>query len=761
MPGQSNATRRSIARPREATALFRSTMQFARNPLALAVMTALGASPTFAADVNWVTDGDGNWAAASNWSSNPLLPGSADDVTLDVSGDTRRTATINTAVSISSLASQENLILAAGGGRARTRRTHAAPTRSAAPARRGLFQPRHRQRLTYHRAHGQGAHDGDFSLARRREPHPSHHRRATRRPVVSTQPNTAPDIARLVEIELTRNYLELIPAAIVTHLVGAALMLWPMQAGTPGTGWYVLYLMLNAARMLAWGLYRRNPRWSARPEAWVERQAFGLAGSGLMWGIAPWLFFANAPGMGQIYIFATIVVMAVGTTVVNAPFPRTRLAFALPALTLGAGRALQEGGAQYNAIGAVLLCSIPVVIYLGLQWGRMLRESISIRHEKTALVAELTQQKAAAEQANVARSEFFAAANHDLRQPVHALGLYAAALRDAEYGRSSAVLADKISESVEALEALFDQLLDIARIDSGGVTVEQRHFQLQSVFTRLEALYRLTAEQVGARLRFVPTDKVVMTDPALLERILSNLVANALRFAAGRAVLVGARQRGAHVIIEVRDAGPGIAPADQPRIFDEFVQLENPERNRHKGLGLGLATVRRLAGLLALEVAVVSAPARGSIFRVVVATGERAAIAPEAPNTTHAPRDVLTGRRFLVIEDEESVRDAMTRLFDSWGCESLLVSSAQQAIALNGMRPHAVIADFRLRSGETGIAAIAAVRAHYGAELPALLVTGDARAETLAAAQDAGCPLLTKPVRAARLRSALAHLLRA
>ena len=144
----------------------------------------------------------------------------------------------------------------------------------------------------------------------------------------------------------------------------------------------------------------------------------------------------------------------------------------------------------------------------------------------------------------------------------------------------------------------------------------------------------------------------------------------------------------------------------------------------------------------------------------MVASGERNAIAPEAPNPTHAPRDVLAGRRFLVIEDEDSVRDAMTRLFDSWGCESLLVSSAQQAIALNGARPHAVIADFRLRSGETGIAAIAAVRAHYGGELPALLVTGDARAETLAAAQDAGCPLLTKPVRAARLRSALAQLLR-
>lgn len=123
---------------------------------------------------------------------------------------------------------------------------------------------------------------------------------------MSAPPNTEPDIARLVEIELTRNYLELIPAAIVTHLVGAALMLWPMQAGPHGTAWYALYLLLNAARMLAWGLYRRHPLWTVRPEVWVKCQAFGLAGSGLMWGIAPWLFFANAPHMGQIYIFATI-----------------------------------------------------------------------------------------------------------------------------------------------------------------------------------------------------------------------------------------------------------------------------------------------------------------------------------------------------------------------------------------------------------------------------------------------------------------------
>lgn len=572
---------------------------------------------------------------------------------------------------------------------------------------------------------------------------------------------TTPALARLIEIQLVRDYLALIPAAVFTHLVGAVLMLWPLQAAGHGRAWFGSYLLLNALRMMAWGLYRSDENWRDRPLVWVRHQAVGLVASGLMWGAAPWLFLAGAPPLGQIYVFATIVVMAVGTTVVNAPFLNARLAFALPALTLGAARALVEGGAQYEAIGAVLLCSIPVVAYLGAQWGGMLRASVRMRHENTALVEELRRQKAAAERAIVARSEFFAAANHDLRQPVHALGLYAAALRDADKGRRSAALAEKIGESVDALESLFDELLDIARIDSGGVHAMPRDFRLQQVFARLEAAYRPTAEQAAVRLRFARTRRVVMTDPLLLERILSNLVANALRFAPGAVVLVGARQRGAHIAIEVRDGGPGIAESDQARVFDEFTQLGNPERDRRKGLGLGLATVKRLARLLDLPLELESATGQGSIFRVLVPAGDEASVAINAPSPAQSPpQDRLRGCRVLVVDDEEAVRDAMLALFASWQCECICVRSAAEAVqrAVEDA-PDVLIVDYRLPGAANGLAVIAELRVHFARQVPALLITGDARDEVLRAARTVGLPILTKPVRAARLRAVLAHLL--
>ncbi|MBK8960487.1 MAG: hybrid sensor histidine kinase/response regulator [Proteobacteria bacterium] len=570
----------------------------------------------------------------------------------------------------------------------------------------------------------------------------------------------APPLARLVETQLARDYLALIPAALVTHLVGAALMLWPLAAGARGARWYAAYLLLNALRMLAWGLYRRDARWQTRPSYWVRHQALGLFCSGLLWGAAPWLFLAQAPALGQIYVFATIVVMAIGTTVVNAPFQLARLAFAVPALTLGASRAFVEGGAQYEAIGAVLLCSLPVVIFLGAQWGGMLAASVRMRHENTTLVEELSKQKAAAERAIVARSEFFAAANHDLRQPVHALGLYAAALRDADKGRRSAALAEKIGESVDALESLFDELLDIARIDSGGVLALPRDFRLQQVFDRLSAAYRPTAEQDAIRLRFARTRRVAATDPLLLERILSNLVANALRFAPGAAVLVGARQRGTHIAIEVRDRGAGIAAADQARIFDEFIQLANPERDRRQGLGLGLATVKRLAELLDLPLELDSAAGHGSTFRVLVPSGNEAAVADSDPVVSPiAPQDRLRGCRVLVVDDEEAVRDAMTELFQHWQCECISVRSGAEAEQLAGKPPDALIVDYRLPGTASGLQVIETLRSRYGSPIPALLITGDARDEVLRAARAAGLPVLTKPVRAARLRAVLAHLL--
>ncbi len=570
----------------------------------------------------------------------------------------------------------------------------------------------------------------------------------------------SPTVYARIEAELAHNYLGYTPATLLIHLIGAVLMLWPMQAGTGALIWLGCNVACQALRFVGWWRYQRRSEDEDAPLRAVNYQALGLFADGMMWGLAPWVFFATAPPLGQIYVFATIVVMAIGTTMINAPFARARLAFCLPALVLGGVRALHVEGTQFTAIGIVLIVSIPVVIYYGAYWGELLRSSIAMRHENRALIAELTVQKAATERASIAKSQFFAAANHDLRQPIHALGLYASALRDAEQGREGAALATKIIENVDVLESLFDELLDIAKLDAGAVTASPHDFMLAPVFARLAALYGLAAERNGVRLRFARTRRALHTDPALLERILSNLISNAIRFTPGGAVLIGARRRGDQVAIEVRDSGMGIPAEAHAHIFDEFAQLNNPERDRRKGLGLGLATVRRLASLLNTPVELESRPGHGSTFRITAPSGDPARTVNETIEARDLFFDVLADKRVLVIDDDEAVRDAMQRVLAGWRANCIAVSSLEEALRACAQCPHVVVADFRLHGDHTGIVAISALRQRFGTELPALLITGDASDKAFAAAKQAELLLLTKPLRAARLRSALTHLLR-
>lgn len=563
----------------------------------------------------------------------------------------------------------------------------------------------------------------------------------------------------LVERDLAADYFRAIPVTLGIHVVGAVLMLLPLAAGRAGLAWLAANVAVNAMRLVAARRALRRPPPAAISPRDVDLQAAGLFLDGLLWGCAPWLFFAGAPPLGQIYVFATVVVMAIGTTMINASFPRARTAFCAPALLLGGLRAVSEGGTQFHAIGAVLFISFPVVVFYGGHWARFLRESVRIRHENSALIAELRQQKAAADQAVVARTQFFAAASHDLRQPIHALGLFASALRDVEQGREGAALADRILDNIDALESLFDELLDIAKLDSGSIVASPSHFPLARLFARLTALHGLGAERAGVDLRFVPSPHHVLADPVLLERVLSNLVSNAVRFADGGAVLVGSRRRDGQVAIEVRDSGPGIAPGEHARIFEEFTQLGNPERDRRKGLGLGLATVQRLVRLMNARIEVRSREGQGSTFAVFVPRGDPRHV-PDTPVPAAAPaRDILADRHVLVIDDEETVRESMKSVLVRWACRCTLANSAEEALAALDGSPDVVVADYRLRDRRSGIEAIRAIREHHGASIPALLVTGDVRPEVFDAAAQAGLALLSKPVRAAQLRSVLAHLL--
>jgi len=380
-----------------------------------------------------------------------------------------------------------------------------------------------------------------------------------------------------------------------------------------------------------------------------------------------------------------------------------------------------------------------------------------------ALNAQLEQTRAArdaAETANRAKTRFLAAASHDLRQPLHALGLFAARLSDRTRDAEDAALVHRISTAVTSLESLFSALLDISKLEAGVVTAEPRAIALDSLFDRLA--YEFAPEALEQNLKFsvLSTSRNVYSDPVLLERILRNLIANALRYTTHGGVVVGARKRGRWVAIEVWDSGPGIAPQDIERVFEEFYQVGNPERDRAKGMGLGLAIVRRLSRLLGHVVQVASRPGRGSVFRVLVAEAPSGSMTPvqSAPLLSSDP---LSGRRVLVIDDEEAVREGTRQTLAAWGCMPIVAADADDAIAAcSGQpRPDAIMVDFRLPEGRDGIDTITRLRAAFGHDVPAIVISGESSSEELARIKAGGFLLLHKPVAPAKLRAALSHLI--
>ncbi len=376
--------------------------------------------------------------------------------------------------------------------------------------------------------------------------------------------------------------------------------------------------------------------------------------------------------------------------------------------------------------------------------------------------AGLMQQKQAAEQAVRAKARFLEAASHDLRQPLHALSLLVAALGEQPLAPGTRRLVTHIEASTAALEDLFSALLDLSRLDAGVVEARPCCVALAEVMEKVRRQFAPVAEEKGLRLRIRSGRLHAQTDPLLLERILNNLVSNALRHTRSGGVLVGARRLGggSRVRVEVVDTGIGIPQAHRDRIFEEYFQVGNPERDRDKGLGLGLSIVSRLSRLLGPErVQVQSAEGRGSRFSLVL---ERCA--PAAGAAAQEPAALPLRRAVLaVIDDDETILEAMGELVSAWDLEIAVGADAGEVIAelqAVGRRPDAILCDYRLRTGMSGLAAIARVRATFGEATPAAVLTGDTAPETLRAIAASGLPLLHKPLRPAKLRALLGHLLR-
>lgn len=368
----------------------------------------------------------------------------------------------------------------------------------------------------------------------------------------------------------------------------------------------------------------------------------------------------------------------------------------------------------------------------------------------------------AAEQANAAKTRFLAAASHDLRQPIHALGLFFTQLSDRVRGPETNSLIAQVEDSISAINSMLNALLDISKLDAGVVKPSIEPFALTGLFARLESEFQPVALENDSQLQIRPTQAIVQTDPGMLERMLRNLIANALRYTENGRVLVAARPLGDTVRIEVFDTGPGI-PEDQiDEIFIEFHQLGNPARDRRQGLGLGLAIVKRLGTLLQHEIKVVSHLGRGSCFSMIVPRSRSPITDRGLKIINRATLDTsLKGRRVLVLDDEIAILEGMHGLLTRWGCEVITAGSKIQALEqldANPKKPELLIVDYRLPENVSGIDVAKDLQNHLQYPVPVLIITGDTGPERLREADASGYPLLHKPVQPAKLRSTLQYL---
>ncbi len=360
------------------------------------------------------------------------------------------------------------------------------------------------------------------------------------------------------------------------------------------------------------------------------------------------------------------------------------------------------------------------------------------------------------------KSHFLASASHDLRQPLHALSLFVAQLRSETKPAERDRLAARIHAAVDSMNELFEALLDMTKLEAGVLQPNVTEFSVQRVFERIETTFSDAAQKKGLRLRVIPSSAWVRSDLILLERVLFNLVSNAVNYTARGGVVVGCRRRGNALRFDVCDTGPGI-PEDQRRnIFGEYYQLGGADAGRQGSLGLGLAIVDRLSHLLGHAVELDSRPDHGSRFSVSVPLATQ----PQATMNAHVPAEAIAdparGRLIMVIDDDTLVLDGMRGILQSWGCEVRTAASGAAALAdlgERGVRPDLIISDSRLADGKTGMEAIERLRQAAGVAVPAFVITGDTAPERLREASAGGLPLLHKPVSPMRLRALVNQLL--
>ena len=607
-------------------------------------------------------------------------------------------------------------------------------------------------------------------------------------PTVSIDP-TAPDAAgvavtpaidgarRLLVDQMTAVQRTLL-ATVAGNLLLGVVVIWALRSVVPVLAlviWATLLALHCAANLWVIAATRKRPVTlrNAGPRARAAvRSALVL---GLVWAggiLALWPAGVAALPQKFLLVFLVAGVSSGALHSLSAHLP-TFTAFFVPTVSAVAVAALLEGGPVFDAVAGIAVVYGVVTWRYARSLNHTILEAMRGRHELAALAAQLEQEVQRVQQAQRARSRLLAAASHDLRQPVHALSLALGLVASSPMPPAQAQRLALAQRSVDSLAAQFDALLDLGQLDAGVLHAEPRRVALRPLVERVVEAMRAQAEARGLALRLRAADAVAFTDLLLAERMLRNLLANAIRYTDRGGVLVALRARAAGgARLEVVDTGIGIPLQAQSHIFKEFTQAEGAAGRG--GLGLGLAIVQGCAQLLGHALAVRSVPGRGSRFTidlqpaplgavesVLEAADQHPPAASPGPAPGGQPMAALAGLVVILVEDDDAVRATTADVLTEWGAEVVAAASVEDALArlvMRPLRPALVIADGRLAVGAGGVEAVQRVRDEYNDDdLPALVVSADLAA--LQAARAAGLVALGKPVTPAALAAAAGQVL--
>jgi len=564
---------------------------------------------------------------------------------------------------------------------------------------------------------------------------------------------------RLIDREVLRSEVERVyenAAFAASGGFASALVLWIIfyqrDQAPLILAWAAIIHLAQALRLGVVLAFKRKPARHRDPLRWLQRYRLTLLAVAVGWGAAvPMLLPDNNLAYAALLVFALLGVAVTGISGI-APDRMSVFLWLLPiAAPVPVALLWRSSETSYLALALLAVVFVAVNLRFALAQNRIFSNALRAQFENAALVRRLNDQIELTEQASLDKSRFLAAASHDLRQPLHALSFFGSTLEKRMSSSVDQPLIFNMMRSIEALDKSFNAILDVSKLDAQAVDPHPQAFALRDLFRRLQMSFGGQAEAAGLQLRFKPGGKIVRSDPQLLERALANLVHNGLNHCRGGGVTVLARNWRGGVNIEVWDTGIGIAESELPKIFGEFYQVANPERDRNKGLGIGLAIVSRVTRLLGHRLTVQSRVGRGSLFRIWVKGSEllEGDMGEFAVGSETVPMRIDDVRTILFLDDEEAIRSSVSEQLRHWGYTVLAaatIEEARRAALGHDSVIDIVISDLRLRGGEDGLHAIAQIRDICGYTVPAVLVTGDTAPDQMKRIHQSGHIALFKPV---------------